>query len=112
MVKTDKRKYEQIRENLMFMTRAKDDTLHALIALGKKMGPFRYLMIAVLFVFLFVYHASFHLFVQMKMRERFARAMAAAMAVSRPPLSRHWGGMNWVCSDTRRRSRGKDSTSA
>ena len=78
---TRQRKYEQIRENLMFMTRAKDDTLHALIALGKKMGPFRYLMIAVLFVFLFVYHASFHLFVQMKMRERFARAMAAAMSV-------------------------------
>lgn len=74
-------KYEQIRQNCMFITKAKDDTLHALIELGKKMGPFRYLMIAVLFVFLFVYHASFHLCVQMKMREKMARVLAGAMSV-------------------------------
>ena len=58
-------KYEQIRENMMFITRAKDDTLHALIELGKKMGPVRYLMIAVLFVFLFVFHMIFNFFIQM-----------------------------------------------
>ena len=76
-----KKKYEQIRENMMFITRAKDDTLYALIALGKKMGPFRYLMIAVLFVFLYVFHMIFNFFIQMKLREKFARIMAATMSM-------------------------------
>ena len=76
-----KKKYEQIRENMMFITRAKDDTLYALIALGKKMGPFRYLMIAVLFVFLFVFHMIFNFFIQMKLREKFARVMATTMSM-------------------------------
>ena len=74
-------KYEQVRENLKFITKAKDDTLHALIAFGKKMGPFRYLMIAALFIYLFVFHMIFNFFVQMKLRERLARVMAATMSV-------------------------------
>ena len=47
-------RYNQIRDNWSFLSDAKDDAMQALIRMGKRMGKLRYLMMAVLFLFLFV----------------------------------------------------------
>lgn len=76
-----KEKINQFRENCEPITKAKDYAMKRLIETGKKMGKFRYLMLAVLFVFLFVYHFTFHLFMQFHVREKLARGLAGALSV-------------------------------
>lgn len=75
------KKYQQIKEMYEPVVEMKDYAMHQIIQTGKKMGPWRYLMLPILFVFLFVFHFSYHLCVQLKMKEKMARAVAFAMSM-------------------------------
>ncbi len=75
-------KYEQVKEFLLPITKAKDYALRRLIDTGKKMGKYKYLMLAGIFIFLFIYHFSYRLLVQMRMREKLARAISMVLVVA------------------------------
>ena len=74
-------KREQIQASWEPIVQAKNYAMHKIIQAGKKMGMFRYLMLAVLFVFLFTFHFCYHLCLQLKMKEKMARAISLAMTV-------------------------------
>lgn len=80
--KQKQQKYEQIQRNCMPVIEAKDYAIHKMIEVGKKMGKARYIMLAVLFIFLFTYHFCFSLFVQMRMKEKLARALACVLVAA------------------------------
>ena len=71
----------EIKERYAFLIKGKDDALKALIRMGKKWGVFRYVMLAFLFVFLFVYHISYNFLIQCKVHEKFAKVIACSMVV-------------------------------
>lgn len=74
-------KREQIQASWELIVQAKNYAMHKIIQAGKKMGMFRYLMLAVLFVFLFTFHFCYHLCLQLKMKEKMAMAISLAMTV-------------------------------
>ena len=71
----------EIKARYAFLIKGKDDALKSLIHIGKKWGAFRYVMLAFLFVFLFVYHVSYNFLIQCKVHEKFARVIACSMVV-------------------------------
>ena len=70
-----------IRSRYAFLIKGKDSALKSLIRIGKRWGVFRWVMVAFLFIFLFVFHASYNLLIQCKVHEKFARAIAYCMVL-------------------------------
>ncbi len=76
------RRYEQVRESLAPVTRAKDYALSELIKTANRMGKYRWILIAGIFILLFVYHFCFSLFVQLRMRDKLAKAVSFVLVAA------------------------------
>ena len=83
MKKSEKRKerLKGIQRTLEPLRVAKKTTIKTLGAIGRKHKFLRYPIFIGLVAFIFVYNVLFHAFIQFKMREKMARAMAVTMTL-------------------------------
>ena len=76
-----RKRLERMRPLLLFLQRSKKATVDALVGVGKKYGILRYPVIAVLAVFLFIYHMFYQTLVCIKLQEKLARGVAFALTL-------------------------------
>ena len=83
MKKSEKRseRLQGIQRTLEPLRVAKKTTIKTLGAIGRKHRCLRYPIFIGLVAFIFVYNVFFHAFIQFKMREKMARAMAVTMTL-------------------------------
>ena len=76
-----RKRLERMRPLLLFLQRSKKATVDALVGVGKKYGILRYPVIAVLAVFLFIYHLFYQTMICIKLQEKLARGVAFALTL-------------------------------